>query len=189
MGVFIIGGSNSIACTPFVRGALAAKATVDRIPDNARSTRYTLERIEEWLGPRRWDAIYFNWGMHDLTRLDGGVPQVPLPEYVSNLEKLVVRLSKNSNHLLWGTTAAMLPELQPKRRLEDVLAYNEAARQVMEVKFKLPVHDLFLLTSERPELLGEDGLHFSPEGCRVVGESIADFIGGYCLILKHPDTQ
>ena len=179
MHVFIIGGSNSIACTPFVRDALAAKATVDRIPDNARSTRYTFERIEEWLGPRRWDAIYFNWGMHDLTRLDGGVQQVPLPEYVSNLEKLVVRLSKNSNRLLWGTTAAMLPELQPKRRLEDVLAYNEAARQVTEAKFKLPVHDLFLLTSERPELLGEDGLHFNPEGCRVVGESIAGFIGEY----------
>ena len=74
--VLIIGGSNSVKYTPYVREFLSGKAVVDRVPDNARSTRYTLERLDGWLGDGSWQVIYFNWGMHDLTRVDGENPQV-----------------------------------------------------------------------------------------------------------------
>lgn len=45
--VFLIGGSNSIAFTPHVRDHLMYRATVNRVPDNARSTRYTLEHLDD----------------------------------------------------------------------------------------------------------------------------------------------
>ncbi len=54
----IIGGSNSIKYTPWVRDSLKGKALVERVPDNARSTRYTLERIDGWLGSGQWNVIH-----------------------------------------------------------------------------------------------------------------------------------
>ena len=86
--VLIVGGSNSIKYTPYVLDYLTGKALVDRVPDNARSTRYTLERLDGWLGSGQWDVIHFNWGMHDLTRVDGASPQVPRREYEDNLHRL-----------------------------------------------------------------------------------------------------
>jgi len=176
--VFIIGGSNSIAFTPHIGDHLSGRATVDRIPDNARSTRYTLEHLDDWLGTQRWDLIHFNWGMHDLTRVDDDTPQVALDEYVANLECLAARLRDVAARLVWSTILSMVEERQPKRRLQDVHAYNQAACAVM-VRRGIPVHDLYRLTAERPELLGEDGLHLTPEGCEVVGRDVADFIAGH----------
>ena len=176
--VLIVGGSNSIRYTPEVECQLEGKALVERVPDNARSTRYTLERLDSWLGRRRWDLIYFNWGMHDLTRVDGTTPQVPLCEYVGNLEVLVKRLAERATQLIWVTTAFMCEECQPKRKLEDVEAYNRAASEVM-TRHVVPVHDLFCFTSRRMELFGDDGLHFTSEGSRIIGAEVATFINGY----------
>jgi lysophospholipase L1-like esterase len=186
--VFLIGGSNSIAFTPHVRDHLMYRATVNRVPDNARSTRYTLEHLDDWLGTDRWDLIHFNWGMHDLTRVDGRTPQVSLQEYVANLECLVPRLRTAGDQLVWGTILYMVEERQPKRRLRDVNAYNKAARKVM-ARLNVPVHDLYQLTAQRPELLGSDGLHLTPEGCEVVGRDLATVIDGHLLDPSAPSDR
>ena len=183
--VYIIGGSNSVAFTPHISDHLAGRATVDRVPDNARSTRYTLEHLDDWLGTQRWDLIHFNWGMHDLTRVDGEAPQVPLDEYVANLELLVPRLKEVAGHLIYATVLSMVEENQPKRRLPDLHAYNRAAREVM-ARFEVPIHDLYSLTAGRPELLGPDGLHLTPEGCEVVGRDVAAVVARH---LELPDAN
>ena len=173
--VLIVGGSNSVRYTPHVEMQLKGIAQVERVPDNARSTRYTLERLEGWLGSRNWHIIHFNWGMHDLTRVDGAPPQVPLDEYERNLDSLVPRLQRAADRLIWATTMSMLPEHQPRRRLEDILEYNRVAGKVM-ARCQVPVQDLFTFTATRPELFGEDGLHFTDEGYRTLGEVIGEAI-------------
>ena len=173
--VLIVGGSNSIKYTPYVLDYLTGKALVERVPDNARSTRYTLERLDGWLGSGQWDVIHFNWGMHDLTRVDGASPQVPLREYEDNLHRLAGRLARVGEQLVWASTMSMLPRRQPKRRLEDIRAYNRVAEGVMALHH-VPVHDLFGLTSERPDLFGDDGIHFTDEGYRVLGKAIGSEI-------------
>ena len=68
--VLLIGDSISMSYTVDVREKLAGIANVYRAPDNCRSTRQTLDKIETYLGHRQWDVIHFNWGIHDLTHLD-----------------------------------------------------------------------------------------------------------------------
>ena len=169
--VLIIGGSNSIKFTPEVASYLAEVAAVERVPDNARSTRYTREHIEEWLGSGHWQVIHLNWGMHDLTRIDGENPQVDIEEYAKNLRILFRRLSSAGDQLIWATTMFMFEERQPKRRLGDIHAYNLAANTVA-AEHELETHDLHSFTADRPELYGPDGLHFTDEGYRVLGAEV-----------------
>ena len=169
--VLVVGGSNSIKYTPYVRHHFEGRARVNRVPDNARSTRYTLERIDDWLGSGNWNVIHCNWGMHDLTRIDGVVPQIPLQEYEENLRRLLLRLGKVGEKLIWANTMFMMEELQPRRRIDDVRVYNRAAESIVR-SLRIPVHDLFRLTSERQELFGPDGLHFTDEGYRVLGQDV-----------------
>ena len=41
---------------------------------------------------------------------------------------------------------------------------------------KIPVHDLFGLVIDRPELFSKDGVHFNAAGQRVLGERVAQLI-------------
>jgi acyl-CoA thioesterase-1 len=111
--VLLIGDSISMGYTLPVRELLRGKANVHRPPLNCRSTRQSVERIDEYLGAGRWDVIHFNCGIHDLTLLDstgkaaseadGGTVQVPLDEYRRNLEQIIARLKNTGATLIWAT--------------------------------------------------------------------------------------
>ncbi|MEC8866431.1 MAG: SGNH/GDSL hydrolase family protein, partial [Verrucomicrobiota bacterium] len=104
--VLIIGDSISIGYTLPARALLAGKVNLHRIPTNGGPTTKGIAEIENWLGDRKWDLIHFNWGLHDLKFMGkdgtnlvpkekGGVVQVELVEYESNLDKLVARMKKS----------------------------------------------------------------------------------------------
>jgi acyl-CoA thioesterase-1 len=141
--VLLIGDSISIGYTTRTQDALAGQANVLRIPENAGSTRDGLEKIDRWLARRpHWDVIHFNFGLHDLKKQKSGSPNpdqldvtgavnIPLAEYEANLEALVQRLKQTGARLIWASTTP-IPEGSPGRVRGDEVAYNEAARRVME---------------------------------------------------------
>jgi lysophospholipase L1-like esterase len=151
--VLLIGDSISIGYTSRTQDALAGKANVLRIPENAGSTRDGLEKIDRWLARRpHWDVIHFNFGLHDLKRQKPGSPNpdqldvtgtinIPLAEYEANLEALVQRLKQTGARLIWASTTP-IPEGSFGRVRGDEVAYNEAARRVME-KNGVRINDLY----------------------------------------------
>src|SRR6187551_2265198 len=87
--VLLIGDSISIGYTIPVRTLLAGKANVHRIPENAAFTGHGVKHIDAWLGESKWDVIHFNFGLHDIKRMENGEPQVSLEDYESNLRTIV----------------------------------------------------------------------------------------------------
>ena len=104
--VLIIGDSISIGYTLPVREMLKGVANVHRPPVNCASTKHGINGIEDWVGNKKWDVIHFNWGLHDLKymgpngenladpQLNSSSQQVPIDEYVKNLQRLVLYLKK-----------------------------------------------------------------------------------------------
>ena len=63
-------------------------------------------------------------------------------------------------------------------RLEaDVAAYNAVALKVAD-DFAIPVNDLFgiITGAGRDSCLTPDGVHFTPEGCALLGKAVAEFV-------------
>ncbi len=67
--VLILGDSISIGYTRLVRRRLLQQVNIERpmdserTPANCGDTRAGLAHLKEWLGGRKWDVIYFNWGL------------------------------------------------------------------------------------------------------------------------------
>jgi acyl-CoA thioesterase-1 len=179
--VLIIGDSISIGYTPSVRTLLQGKANVHRIPANAGDTKKGLERIEAWLGTKKWDVIHFNWGLHDIkrmkgTELDASMEKAISPEtYEANLRALTQRLQKAGTKLIWAATTPV-PEGAKGRIPGDEAEYNRIAARIM-AELKVPINDLHgyvrpqLATYQKPA-----DVHYLPEGYAFLGSHVAEQI-------------
>jgi acyl-CoA thioesterase-1 len=172
--VLLIGDSISIGYTLPTRELMKGKADIFRIPENGGPTTRGLERIDTWLGDRTWDVIHFNWGLHDLKFMEDGRRQVGLDDYEQNLEKLVVRLKQTGAKLIWCNTTPLPPgTLTPLRKRGDDIAYNIAARRIME-KHDVVINDLHAFALVRmPEIQQAANVHFTREGSAVLAKAVA----------------
>jgi hypothetical protein len=119
-----------------------------------------LAQIDQLLGDKSWDIIYFNFGIGDLFYKDpstreirimckhGGGVRVSTPEqYETQLDALVQRLKVTKATLIWGNTTPMVnvnffPSYQGNLFDADAeQEYNTIAGRVM-AKHKVPVLDL-----------------------------------------------
>lgn len=186
--VLLIGDSISIGYTRLVRAKLAGKANVFRPmraqgPDNCGDTSIGLERIDLWLGERKWDVIHFNWGLWDLCYRNpasknqgnrdkaGGKLSTPLDAYERNLEKLVARLKTTGARLVWASTT-LVPEGEAGRFVGDDEKYNAVAARVMQ-RHGIPTNDLFALTRSfaGQHFIREGDVHFTSQGyARLAGQ-------------------
>ena len=170
--VLLIGDSISIGYTVATRKALDGKANVHRAPVNCGPTSRGLEGIDAWLGDGRWDVIHFNWGLHDLKRIEGK-HQVPIDAYEKNLRRLVGRLKKTGATLIWCSTTPVPEGCTPPRSDEDTLAYNAVAKKIMDEK-KIAVNDLYAFALPKLEKIQRPAnVHFTPEGSAVLAEQVA----------------
>lgn len=185
--VLLIGDSISIGYTLDVRRLLAGKANVHRPPTNCGPTTKGLESLDEWLGDKKWDVIHFNWGLHDLKYMgpegqnlaDPSAPdshqQVPLDQYIKNLEQLVIRMKKTGAKLIWCTTTPV-PEGAKGRVVGDSAKYNEAAARIMK-KHGVAIDDLYAFAKPRlSEIQRPANVHFTPEGSKLLAEQVAKSI-------------
>ena len=176
--VLIIGDSISIGYTLATRELLKGKANLHRIPANGGSTKDGVAKIDGWLASEKWDAIHFNWGLHDLKhwkdgKLDPAGPVVStLEEYEKNLRGLVKRLKATGAKLIWATTTPV-PEGSGGRTANDELKYNEVAARVMKDS-GIPTDDLHALC--KPKLADwqlPQNVHFKPEGYASLAAKVA----------------
>jgi hypothetical protein len=183
--VLLIGDSISIGYTLQVRKALEGKANVHRPPTNCGPSSKGLEGIDQWLGDKKWDAIHFNFGLHDLKYLgpngknlqDPKDPknhqQVPPEEYEKNLRKLVERLQKTNAKLIWRNTTPV-PEGAKGRVVGDSVNYNAIAAKVMKDN-GIDVHDVYALVKPKMgELMQPKGnVHFNKDGSQTLAQDVA----------------
>lgn len=172
--ILLIGDSISIGYTFPVRRMLAGQANVHRIPENGGPTARGLEAIDAWLGDEPWDVIHFNFGLHDFRIEPDGSRQVSLADYAANLEVLVARLQLTRAKLIWATTTPVPPgDLSPKRKVEDVPAYNAVALGIMEGK-GIAIDDLYRFALSRLDRIQlPENVHFTDEGSEELAQPVA----------------
>ena len=180
--VLIVGDSISIGYTPSVRALLKGKANVHRIPANAGDTKKGLDHIEAWLGEGRWDAIHFNWGLHDIKRMKKGEPDARAdkaisPEaYAENLHSLAQRLQKTGAKLIWAATTPV-PEGAQGRLPGDEIEYNKIAAKIM-AELKIPIDDLHGYVRSKLAIYQKPAdVHYLPEGYAFLATRVAEQIG------------
>lgn len=180
--VLLIGDSISIGYTLDTRRLLAGKANVHRPLENCAHTEKGLEKLDEWLGSKKWDVIHFNWGLHDLKYVDqkgnrvppkSGGKQLHSPEeYAKNLEKLVLQLKKTGAKLIWATTTPV-PEGAGGRIKGDAAKYNAVAEKIMR-KHSVAINDLYGLVILRLQEVQRPGdVHFKKGGSELIAERVA----------------
>jgi lysophospholipase L1-like esterase len=193
--VLLLGDSISIGYTPYVQQMLRDEAVVIRpmrsetAAENCSGTTYGGEHVERWLklGGGRWDVIHFNFGLHDLKRVDpqSGAPsdnpqhprQAELDKYEAQLRTIVEKLQATGATLIFATTTPV-PEgrVRPHRDVEDPPRYNEAALRVMK-QYKVAINDLYGFALPRLEQIQHPvNVHFTPEGSRVLAEQVVRHI-------------
>ncbi|MEX0777464.1 MAG: GDSL-type esterase/lipase family protein [Phycisphaeraceae bacterium] len=179
--VILIGDSIRMGYQPVVTELLSGSATVWGPSDNCFTTRHTLERLDEWVIQRRPVVVHWNNGLHDLAKDPPQRDQsrVSLDEYVTNLRKMLKRMRDAGAVVIWATITPVNQDNhqrnKPFVRLEaDVSFYNSAALALMREE-KVPVDDLHDVITQagRDELLLEDGVHYTPEGYRLLGQAVA----------------
>jgi acyl-CoA thioesterase-1 len=173
--VLLLGDSISIGYTVAVREALAGKANVHRPGANCGPTSRGVESIDAWLGDGKWDVIHFNWGLHDLKKIEGK-HQVPIDQYEKNLKQLVERLKRTGAKLVWCSTTPVPEGCSPPRTNDDVLAYNAVAKKIMDAE-EIAIDDLYAFAlPQLDEIQRPANVHFTPEGSKVLAEQVAKSI-------------
>jgi len=167
--VLLIGDSISIGYTAAVREQLRGVANVHRIPDNGGPTTRGLAMLDEWLGDRRWDVIHFNFGLHDIARVNAGQPRIAAADYEKNIRAIAERLRATGARVVYATTTPV-PEVdvRPVRRNADAIERNAIARKIM-AKLQVPVDDLYAVALPRLAAIQQPAnVHFTPEGYDVL---------------------
>lgn len=108
------------------------------------STGAALASMSEWLGPEKWDVIFFNFGHADLVYRDpqtksvrvmsrhaGGVRMTSPQQYEENLLEIVKRLKATGAKLIWASTTP-LPNSDQLYQPASEVEYNQIAARVME---------------------------------------------------------
>lgn len=171
--VLLIGDSISIGYTLPTRKLLKGKANLHRIPANGGDTRRGLQMIDRWLGQGKWAVIHFNWGLHDLKRMDGKTYQVPIEKYRQNLTRLVERLKQTGAKLIWCNTTPVPEGAKPPRSNADVVAYNKVAVEIMAANH-VAIDDLYSFALPRvSEIQRHANVHFTGEGSAKLAEHVA----------------
>jgi len=165
------------------------EASVYYLPVNGGHTRFSTSNIRRWVGEKQWDLIYFNSGIHDLTRRNekgakgNDFPNaVPEEEYANNLREIATFLKLTKAKIVWRSITPLADDVKGRTQ-SDEKRYNKAAASVMK-DFSIPVHNV--TESHRKELTKNlsDGVHFSKDGNALLAELLYQFIKERELLKK-----
>jgi hypothetical protein len=165
--VLLIGDSVSRGYTLPVRAALSGRANVHRAPENCGPTANGLKKLGVWLGDGRWDAIVFNFGIHDRN--------TPGADYEARLEEIARRLLRTGARLIWASSTP-LPKNGTYGSDAAIVARNGIAARVMR-RHGIAIVDLHTQVAPRlAELQKPKDVHFAPEGYTFLGQRVAEEI-------------
>src|SRR5262249_34370800 len=99
--------------------------------------------------------------------------------YEKNLTDLVRRMKETGAKLVWACTTPVPEKIEgggPERRNEDAVAYNAAARKIMESQ-GVVINDLYAVALPRlKEIQIPFDVHFTFEGSEILAKEIARVI-------------
>lgn len=157
------------------------------------SSYFWVQCLDEVVRSADWDAISFNWGLHDMPR---NYADINLTDHKDNLRKIYAKLNTKLNPLgqiIFQKTTPVAPVTKNCRESGDVVVINEALEDVA-VEFIPPitVNDVYRPFVEQcqsydeskhypdnetcPKLQKEDGEHFSDEGRDFFAELVSSSI-------------
>lgn len=174
----VIGDSIAYGYVPYLRDDMSKIYNFYIIPDNGRSTSYSLKRIDSWLNTNFYDLIIANWGLWDILRADLPFKNKILDQskyvvtsqqdYKENLELIYKKLSNYSENIIFINTTPTLPN--EVRRLSDVIQYNETFEEFIEEN-SLEIIDLYnYVKSNFTEEEYMDKVHFNEAGNRKIAK-------------------
>ena len=182
--VILIGDSIRMGYQDAVHRELEGEVEFWQPEENGGTTENVLVNLDEWLIVRQPEVLHINCGLHDLAVDSGKSEQrVPLPKYRENVARILKNLQKTTSaKVIWTLTTPVNERWHHERKgfdrwEADVLAYNDAAREVA-ARLGVPVNDLYkvVMDAGRDEILTEDGVHFKPEGSEILGKAVATAI-------------
>lgn len=182
--VILIGDSIRLGYQETVRQELAGAADVITEKSNGGTSKNVLAHLNEWVIAKAPSVLHINCGLHDLRKeLDTGRPVVPIEEYAENVRRILTQVRQGTSAaVIWATTTPVNePQYHRRVRVDryeaDVLAYNDAAVRVAR-ESGAAINDLFaaVMDAGRDTVLGDDGVHFSEEGSRLLGRAVAGAI-------------
>ncbi len=183
--VLILGDSISMGYTPVVQEALKDVAVVVRPRENCEGTTKGAKEVRRWLALEGggWDVIHFNFGLHDLKRVDAKTgknsndpkdPRQAEPEaYEKQLREIVAALKETKAKLVYAaTTPVPAGGVTPHRDPEDPPRYNAIARKIME-ESGVAVNDLHAFALPRlKEIQLPKNVHFTKDGSRLLAGEV-----------------
>ena len=191
--VLILGDSISMGYTPVVSKMLENECVVmrpkrDNRNENCQGTTYGVKNIDRWLqmDGGNWDIIHFNFGLHDLKRVDPETKknsnnvdhpnQADLETYEKNMRTIVAKLKKTNAKLIFATTTPVPSNVKPHRDADAPSKYNRVAIKIMKEN-EIEVNDLFEFAQARlSEIQRPNNVHFTKEGSRQLGEKVANVL-------------
>ena len=187
--VLILGDSISMGYTPLVKAAMNEQAYVTRPNTNCAGTTKGIAEIDRWLeiDGGKWDVIHFNFGLHDLKRVQPGTlknsndptheNQAPIATYEKQLREIVGKLKKTGAKLVFATTTPV-PKggVEPHRDVTGPNEYNEIALKIMNEN-DIAVNDLFAFAAPiEEEIMKPVDVHFKPGGSKKLAEKVVEAI-------------
>lgn len=194
--VLILGDSISIGYTKTVQEILGPDFKVVRPMhkdgkrmENCAGTTNGVSAIDRWLAldGGDWDVIHFNFGLHDIkrvnpkTRKNSNDPNHPnqadLTTYCDQLTRITDRLNTTGAQLVFATTTPV-PQgaLRPHRDPSDVPLYNAAACNIMK-SAGIAIDGLYAYAlPQLSEIQKPANVHFTNEGSKALAEQVAKAI-------------
>ncbi len=187
--ICLLGDSIRMGYAPFVEEILKEKALFFSPTENGGDSINLLKYLHLWVQAQKPEIVHLNCGLHDLKTLAYGAgPKdnlVPIHQYKENVGRILNFISKYQPEakVVWATITPIdeikAHESHSKwkdfdRYEESVLAYNEAAKAICR-ETKTEVNDLFAFCKAN-KIQGSqepDGVHFTSEGSRKLGEEVA----------------
>jgi len=157
---------------------------------NGGDSANVLAHLDEWVAAHSPQVVHLNCGLHDIKKpFDSGRAQVGLDEYRRHLREIFDRILSTGARLVWASTTPVDEDLHHRNKgfdrfTADVDAYNSVALDLATAE-DVTVNDLHAVieSADRTHLLREDGVHFSEEGSRLLGDAVAEFVGP---LIAHP---
>jgi len=198
MKIYVIGDSISVHYGPYLEKSLKGMIEYSRKEgvglalkdlnaaqganggDSLRVLTFLKEKASS--GGIAADLLVLNCGLHDIkTSPATGAKQVPLDEYETNLEAIIVTTTAMKLPMIWVRTTPCDEKIHNRlspnfhRFAADGIAYNEVADRVMK-KHGIPMIDLYAFTlncSREPYI---DHVHFTEDIRQLQGAFIAGWL-------------
>lgn len=177
--------SNGTGYGMHVYRRLLGKVNLTHIPHNCGATAAVQDNLLDWLSCKP-DIVHINAGLHDLSIISKDVPEAAgrtsIKDYQDNLRAIFRTMIDRSIAVIWAFNTPVddewhLTDRYSYRRNSDVIAYNEASREVAG-EFGIPVNDLYtpLFEAGVRTVLVPDGVHINHKGAAIAGKCVADAI-------------